>query len=250
MSAERRRSVAFGVVGVVGELMITTGVLLALFVVWQLWWTDVEAEAVHARIVADFEHAAPAPAPDIAPDIAPAQQGPPPAIAVPGDATTFALLRVPRWGEDYVVPISEGVGRKTVLDVKGIGHYPGTAMPGQIGNFALAGHRQTYGRPFFRAPELQPGDALVVESDAAWYVYRVTESLIVSPRAVEVIAPVPGQPAAQPTEAMITLTTCHPLYTTRQRYVVHGVYESWSAKADGYPEALGSEIIARLEKEA
>lgn len=244
MRATRRGSVALGVIGVVGELMITVGVLLALFVVWQLWWTDIEAGAAQKQIVAEFEEALP----PTVPAVAPIEQGPPPVIDVPADATTFALLRVPRWGDDYVVPISQGVGRTTVLDVKGIGHYPDTAMPGQVGNFALAGHRQTYGRPFFRAPELQPGDALVVESDVAWYVYRVTESLIVSPHAVEVIAPVPGQPQAQPTEAMITLTTCHPLYSTRQRYIVHGVFESWSAKSRGFPDALGSETMARLER--
>lgn len=246
MNASRRRSAALGVVGVAGEVMITMGVLLALFVVWQLWWTDVEAGAVHTRIVAEFEEILPAPAPEVAR----VELGPPPVIDVPTDATTFALLRVPRWGDDYVVPISQGVDRKTVLDVKGIGHYPDTAMPGQVGNFAVAGHRQTYGRPFYHVPELQPGDALVVESDIAWYVYRVTESKIVSPRAVEVIAPVPGQAEAQPVEAMITLTTCHPLYSTRERFIVHGVFESWSAKADGYPEVLGAAAIAQLEQEA
>ena len=241
MTAARPRWAA--VLGVMGELAITLGVLVGLFAVWQLWWTDVAATAAHAKIVSEFAEPLEVPAPRLAEE----RGEPPPVIEVPAEATTFALLRVPRWGADYVVPISEGVRRDTVLDVLGVGHYPGTAMPGQVGNFAVAGHRQTYGRPFFRVPELREGDALVVESDSAWYVYRVSETLIVDPRAVEVIAPVPGQPGAQATESVMTLTTCHPLYSTRQRFIVHGVLDAWVAKADGYPEALAQEATMSTE---
>ena len=254
----RPRSLTTTVIGILGELAVTLGVLVALFAVWQLWWTDVAASATHARLAAEFADTAgrepPVPGepeasvPPEEPALAEAGAGSapesaekrdaPPRIEVPEHATVFALLRVPRWGEEYVVPIAEGVSREDVLNRLGIGHYSGTAMPGELGNFAIAGHRQTYGRPFFAVDRLSPGDALVVESESAWYVYRVSETKIVQPSAVEVIASVPGRPGAEATQAVITLTTCHPLYSTRERFIVHGVFDHWVAKADGYPAAL------------
>ena len=97
------------------------------------------------------------------------------------EATTFGALHVPRWGYDYVKPISEGTDRARVLDPLGIGHYTNTAMPGEVGNFSIAGHRTTYGKPFTDIQDLKVGDALVVQTDTAWYVYRVTSSEIVQP---------------------------------------------------------------------
>lgn len=222
------------VAGVLGELLLTAGVLIGLYVVWNVWWTDVAAAGTHADAVADFEAGA---APSSA-AVAEPRHDLAPVLAVPPDGTIFALLHVPRWGEDYVVPIAEGVDRATVLDAVGIGHYPGTAMPGEVGNLALAGHRQSHGKPFGAIEGLRPGDALVVESAEAWYVYRVTRSVIVAPTAVDVIAPVPGNPGAAPGEAAITLTTCHPLFSTRERYVVHGSLASWSPRSDGRPAEL------------
>jgi sortase A len=151
---------------------------------------------------------------------------------------TFATLTVPRWEGEPAHPVSQGTDRATVLDVLGIGHYENTAMPGDVGNFALAGHRTTYSKPFYRIAELQPGDALVVGTPDTWYVYAVTSTEIVSPDQVEVIAPVPGDPQAVPTERMITLTSCHPLYSDRQRYIVHGVLKYWMPASSGTPAEL------------
>lgn len=221
-------------VGLLGEVLVTLGALVALFVVWQVWWTDVAAGAVQAERVTTFEAATP----DRPARVGTPQAGTPPVVETPGEGDTFALLHVPRWGADYVMPVSEGVDRAGVLDSLGIGHYPGTAQVGEVGNLALAGHRQSHGRPFFSVDTLVPGDALVLETQQAWYVYRVSESRIVSPDAVEVIAPVPGSPQARPTSRMITLTTCHPLFSTRERFVVHGVLEHWVDRAEGRPAAL------------
>lgn len=234
-------------VGVLGEIMITLGVLLGLFVAWQLWWTDVVADRAQAQVVEDLGWQTPAtvdPAAPVAPPVPavpvdpadPAQEVP--VAEVPGEGTTFAVLYVPRWGEDYQRPMSEGVSRREVLDVLGIGHYPGTAMPGEVGNFAVAGHRTTYGKPFHRVEELRTGDPLVVRTEDTWYVYRVTSTSIVSPRAVDVIAPVPGEPGAVPTVATMTMTTCHPLYSARERFIVHAELDHWNAVADGSPAEL------------
>ena len=237
-----RRSVLAAVIGVVGELLITLGVLLGLFVVWQLWWTDVVADREQADIVRDLGWVAPStptpqePVPTLEPD--PRRHDEAPVIAEPAVTTTFAVLRVPRWGADYLRPISQGTSKAEVLDVLGIGHYEGTAMPGAIGNFAVAGHRVTYGKPFNRIEELAVDDPLVVQTQDTWYVYRVTSTGVVSPAQTEVLAPVPGQPGAVPTEAMMTMTTCHPMYSARERYVVHAVLDYWMPVDAGVPEEL------------
>jgi len=240
--AHRTSSVIAVVVGLVGELLITLGVLLGLFVVWQLWWTDVAANRQQAEVVADLTWAVtsdrPAPSPQPSAPEPVHRTDPAPVMAEPAHATTFATLHVPRWGADYLRPISQGTTRQDVLDVLGLGHYEGTAMPGAIGNFAVAGHRTTYGKPLNRIEELVVGDPLVVQTEQAWYVYRVTETLTVGPRQVEVILPVPSQPGVAPTQAVMTLTTCHPMYSARQRYIVHAVLDYWMPTADGVPPEI------------
>lgn len=230
-------SVAYGVVGLLGELLITLGVLLFGFLVWQLWWTDVEGDAVQAEIVRDLGYTPPAVAP--ADDgIAEPRHDDPPVLPEPPHGESFAALTVPRWAGEEARPISQGTDRATVLDVLGIGHYEGTAMPGGLGNFALAGHRVTYGKPFNRIEELQTGDPLVVWTADTWYVYRVTSTQVVLPRDVQVIAPVPNEPGVEPTERYITLTTCHPMFSARERYIVHGVLDYWAPTSDGTPAEL------------
>ncbi|MBF0688069.1 MAG: class E sortase [Cellulomonas sp.] len=232
-----RSSVVYGVVGVVGELLITIGVLLLGFLVWQLWWTDVEGNAVQAEIVQDLGFEEP-PATEADDGVAEPRRDEPPVIDEPAHATSFATLQVPRWVGEQERPISQGTDRPTVLDVLGIGHYEGTAMPGGLGNFALAGHRVTFGKPFNRIEELQVGDPLVVRTADTWYVYRVTSTEVVMPADVRVIAPVPNEPGGEPTERYITLTTCHPMFSARERYVVHGVLDYWAPVADGTPSEL------------
>ncbi|WP_149203398.1 class E sortase [Actinotalea subterranea] len=242
--AVRRRSVGAAVVGVLGELLVTLGVLLGLFVVWQLWWTDVVAGQRQAELVSSMDwvrseaQPAPTPAPSAEPTGPRDPTDPPPVIDEPAFATTFASLQVPRWGPDYLQMISQGTTRREILDVLGLGHYEGTAMPGQVGNFAVAGHRTTYGKPLNRVEELQVGDALVVQTPETWYVYTVSSTEVVTPRDVQVIAPVPGQPGAVPTGAVMTLTTCHPMYSARERFIVHADLKYWMPVADGTPAEL------------
>jgi len=235
----RSRRVGLSVVGVVGELMITVGVLLLAFVVWQLWWTDIEGNRAQAAIVAGLDWA-PVPTPDAAavqPSPEPRRDAPAP-IAEPEHGVTFATMLVPRWGVEYDRPVSQGIDRGGVLDPLGIGHYPGTAMPGGVGNFAVSGHRTTYGKPFNRIAELVTGDPLVVRTADNWFVYRVISTEIVRPGDVQVVAPVPGDPAAVPTERLITLTTCHPMFSARERFIVHGVLDYWLPTADGFPAEI------------
>lgn len=237
MSARR---VAAAATGVVGELLITAGVVLGLFVAWQLWWTDVVAERAQVAMIADLGWAAPLPPAAEVPDdgIARPQDGEPPVVPRPGPIETFATMLVPRFGDDYERTVTEGVTRSGTLDEHGIGWYPHSALPGEVGNFALAGHRVTFGKPFNQIEELEPGDPLIVRTEDVWYVYRVTETRIVLPHQVEVVAPVPGDVDAEPTERFITLTSCHPMFSLRERIAVHGVLDYWAWTADGVPAEL------------
>jgi sortase A len=158
--------------------------------------------------------------------------------AEPDHGATLATIQVPRWAGEPERPISQGVDKGSVLDELGIGHYPGTAMPGAVGNFAMAGHRTTYAKPFNRVAELQAGDPLVIRTPETWYVYRVTSTEIVTPDQTEVVAAVPGDPDAAPTERFITLTTCHPMFSARERFIVHGTLDYWAPVADGTPAEL------------
>ena len=144
---------------------------------------------------------------------------------VPGDA--LALLRVPAFGADYEVPVLEGTG----LDVlrRGVGHYRGTALPGEVGNFALAGHRISHGQPFRRLLELREGDQVVVETRWAVHTYVLDQpprNLTVRATAGWVLDAVPGRPAAEPTRALITLTTGQDLLRSPDRAVGFGHLES------------------------
>ena len=128
-----------------------------------------------------------------------------------------------------------------VADLKtGPGHMPGTAMPGQLGNLVVSGHRTTYGAPFSRLDELEVGDPVVVETRDAWFTYTVTGSEIVAPSAVEVAYPVPGQAGATPTRRLMTLTTCHPRYSARQRLIVSAELSATDAKTGPPPAALST----------
>ena len=199
-------------VGWAGELLLTLGVLLLLFAAWQLWWTDVVADREQAGIVESLEAR-----------FAGEGGGAPGADGIQeptaGTSGAFAIVRIPRFGTDYARPVLEGTDRDVLA--LGVGHYAGSAEPGAVGNFALAGHRTTYGRPFHDVDRLVEGDRVVVETAGEVFVYEVSERRVVRPSDVEVLSPVPGSPGEAPTEALLTLTSCHPRYRATERFVVH-----------------------------
>jgi LPXTG-site transpeptidase (sortase) family protein len=117
------------------------------------------------------------------------------------------------------------------------GHYPDTAMPGQVGNFSVAGHR--IGSIFWDLDKLRVDDPIVVETAQVWYVYKVSETEVVLPTAVQVVAPVPNKPGAKATTAMLTLTTCNPKFHNYQRLVVHGKLARTQPRSAGRPAEIG-----------
>lgn len=229
--APQRRGVGWfvrGVVGIIGELMITVGVVLGLFVAWQLVWTDVVGDADQEVAVNQLEETF---------RTQPASGDDGPTVLEPVEiGKGFAIVRIPRFGAKYAKPLYEGKDRRTLQ--KGIGHYPETVMPGEIGNFSMAGHRTTYGKPFNQVAELKVGDLVIVETAESYFVYEVYEDLIVLPTQLEVVAPVPSDPGAEPTEALMTMTSCHPMFSSRQRWVTHGRLIDTIPHADGLPLEL------------
>jgi sortase A len=198
-----------------GEILITLGVVALLFVVYLLFWTNVTADAKAHQLTSNLQKAW------SNSSLGPVGGTPPPPKAIAGSA--FAIMRIPRLGATWVEPVIEGV---TLDDLaQGVGHYPGTALPGQIGNFAVAAHRATHGQPFAFLDRMRPGDLITVETRYAIYTYVVDtdpRKLIVLPTAVWVIEPVPGHPKAVPTQRLITLTTCNPRWNSSHRMILFG----------------------------
>ncbi len=219
-------------VGVVGELLITAGVVLGLFVAYELWWTG--RETAQAQDTLQDELAEQFDDPVLtSPGATPAPTTTVPAPP-PGDA--LGLLHIPSFGADWEWAVVEGVRRNDLK--KGPGHYPDTALPGEIGNFAVAGHRTTYGSPFANIDDLDAGDRIIVQTTAGWFTYAVDESEIVAPSRGDVVAPVPERPGVEPTEARITLTTCHPRYSAARRLIVYGTLVESRTPDQGPPADL------------
>jgi sortase A len=234
---------------IAGELMLTAGVILLLFVAWQLWWTNLDADARQRDIVRDFARSlgSPASPPASAVNPAPANAatvnaGPgPAAVAVePESGETIGIVYIPRFGAGYTRPVVQGTTSE-VLDALGLGHYPGTAMPGAAGNFAVAGHRQTHGAVLDNIDTLVPGDRIYVQTREGYYVYRFRNSEIVLPSATEVLLPVPSQLAATPTESYLTMTSCNPRFGSQERIIAYSLLERWQPDSAGPPAEIAAQ---------
>lgn len=234
-------------VGVLGELLLTLGALGLLFVLWEVWWTGLGADAERDQAAGDlFAHLETL---DDDEDSAGSDQG----SATPGaeriyeladDTEVIGMLYIPRLEEDGTLPIREGVGPESI-DRIAVGHYPTTQMPGEPGNFALAGHRDIYGRILFDQDQLIAGDRIYVQSPDGYFTYEVTESYVVPPDRVEVLEPLPGEPGEDPGEdAVLTLTTCDPPYVASDRLITHAELVDSVPLSDGPPEAISQRVEA------
>lgn len=230
-----------------GELLLTAGVLVLLFASWQLWIGDIiigaENNAKGAELSQQWSEA-----PLAAPPTPIEQDGDvvyePPVLEHPADAEIFANMHVPRFGADYNVNIAGGTSRARTLDRIGIGLYEQSKMPGEVGNFSLAGHRTTWGKPFNKIDKLKLGDAIVVETQEGWFTYRFRTLEYVEPTAVDVLFDVPQMPQLDTDERYITLTACSPLYSLAERIVAYGVFEGFQPRAEGPPESLAPVEVA------
>jgi sortase A len=223
-----------GVVQTAGEILVTCGLILLLFVVYELYVTDLMTDHRQGELSQQIHETWDRPT-----SAAPVRE------SKLGDA--FAVLHIPRLGLDYERVVLEGTEEAQLK--QGPGHYIGTAMPGEQGNVAFAGHRVGKGSPFLDLDSMKPGDPIVVETADSWFVYRVLGDRktgaftgdpsgilgqeIVRPQDIDVISPTPDAAEdAAPSGAYLTLTTCHPRYSARQRMIIHARLDDTFAKAD------------------
>jgi sortase A len=236
-------------VQVFGELLITAGVVLLLFVAWQLWWTNVESDATQSAAVKDFAKdlggpVTPAPAPAASDGTAaasPKGYGVPVVGEAPGHGGIIGIMYIPRFGENYTRPIVEGTSTD-ILDTLGLGHYGNTSMPGAVGNFAVAGHRQTHGAVLDNIHTLVPGDKIYVQTRDGYYVYVFRNNRIVLPTEADVLLPVPNQPGVRPTERLLTMTSCNPRFGSEERIIAYSVLDHWQPASAGPPAEIAVQV--------
>ncbi len=252
---ESRRRIS--VVGVLGEVLVTAGVLVLLFLGWQLWLNDLivggrlrdESVDLSQRWEQDYvpstPTASPSPGPSTGtaspPPVRPAS-GEPPVVARADDTDRFALLLVPRFGDDYYRPIAEGISSAEVLNRGELGRYPQSELPGEAGNFAIAAHRKAYGGNLERIGELRVGDPIVVETADGWYSYRFRNLEFVPPSGIGVLDPVPQVSGAAPGDRYITLTSCNPFFSTAERIIAYGIFDGWYPRSGGPPDEVAAAV--------
>ncbi len=224
----------------IGQTLITMGVVVLLFIVYEVYITDLFTAQRQSALNEELHDAWDDPT---------IQQDTNFADLPLGEA--FAIMRIPAFGADYAQVVLEGTTAE-VLE-QGPGHYASTAMPGEVGNFSIAGHRVGKGSPFLNLDKLTPGDSVVFETKESWYVYRVigdTDSgeftdpdypgiagqRIVLPSETDVIAPVPDGQGGEPSHALLTLTTCHPKFSAAERMIIHAYLDGEPLSKAEYPE--------------
>ncbi|WP_331445159.1 class E sortase [Streptomyces xanthochromogenes] len=222
----RKDSAAVIASRVLGEAFITLGVVMLLFVTYQLWWTNVrahqEAGSAAKKIAQDWA------------------DGRKPGTFAPGQG--FAIMHIPML--DIVAPVAQGTSKAKVLDKGMIGHYDEgglkTAMPSDpTGNFAVAAHRNTHGEPFRYINRLKAGDKVVVETQDAYYTYEITSELPQTPPSnVSVLKPIPVGSGFTKPGRYLTLTTCTPEFTSTYRLIVWGKMVDDRPRSKGKPDAL------------
>ncbi|MFT4214414.1 MAG: class E sortase [Microbacterium sp.] len=236
----RHRRTSF--VGVIGEILITVGVVALLYVTWQMWIGDIiigtqkqaEASAISESWAHPTTSATPAPTPTESADpVIPVLDSP------DEHGENFAIMTIPRfYGGNWQFKVDEGTSRTDILDEGDVGHYPDTAMPGAVGNTVYAAHRWTSGDPFGPIDTLVIGDAIVIQTPDGWYTYRFRTLEYVQDTQVDVLLPVPQQLGIEANARYLTLTSCAPKYNMLERIIAYALFESFTPVADGPPDSL------------
>ncbi len=242
--------------GVIGELLITAGVLVLLFLGWQVWWNSLVLAGQQTNAAASqsrqWLHEAsssptPVPTPAKTPGTSKPGYGPPPVMTAPADHQAFAVLYVPRLGPQWKRIIKQTVDVEQVLNsyTAGVGHYPDTQMPGAVGNFAVAGHDSGWGNAFIDLSKLRVNDAIYVQTKDGWYTYRFRNFEYVQPSAVSVLYPVPRQQNATPVDRIMTITTCNPPFHAGERLIAYTLFDNWQPLSVGPPAGIAAQVAAQ-----
>lgn len=243
---------------VVGEILLTVGVVVGLFVVYQSWWTNIESGKLQSQVSDDLDRRW-------------SEENPRP-LTRDTEGSAFARMFIPSFGPDFSYAVVEGTSDAALNT--GPGHYSTTQLPGQPGNFAVAGHRVGRGAPFNDLGHLNTCDAIVVETASTWFVYRLlpvedtpgadpaarqaaaaqcldepvaaevatgryaglSGRHITLPGDVGVLDPVPGSGVGEVLDGdlpLLTLTTCNPQFSNRERMIVHAVLQRAELRVDG-----------------
>jgi sortase A len=240
-------------VGGLGRVLISLGLLIFAFVGYQLWGTEIQYHQSQNELEKRFQEiratietapvsASTAPAPAQPTTLAPAVIDP--ATSLPVDAPTTTLAPVAVAPALPLINLGDPVGFISIKKIdevsmllagvrtedlkEGVGHFPDTPLPGQPGNASIAGHRTTYGAPFGNLDRLEPGDRIVIESLQGHYEYVVEGSKIVPPSDYTVVANVADR-------NLLTLITCNPKYTAKERLVVTAVLDEAASSPLGAP---------------
>ncbi|GAA0446433.1 hypothetical protein GCM10009544_06610 [Streptomyces stramineus] len=227
------------VVRTLSELCVTAGTLIVLFVVYVLYWTGIRADSAMDDELGRLQDRWSTGPVAGAAGTAGAARAADPAAASRSyrDGESFAVMYIPRLGAGWAKPVLHGTG--TELLKKGLGHYERTARLGGKGNFAVAGHRRTYGDPFKDLPELRPGDAVVLTDGTTWFTYRVDAAPHrTRPDDIGVIDPVPAGSGFRGPGRYLTLTTCEPEWGHSHRLIVWAHLDATSPVTEGRPKAL------------
>lgn len=200
-----------------GLVLVLTGLAMLGYVGWQMFVTNWLSQREHSAIIEQLERAW---------DEDETSAG---GTVEVDSGRAAGILTIPRFGDDYAVPILEGVDDASLA--AGVGHFPESSAAGKKGNYALAAHRVTHGEPFRQMPELEPGDEVVVTTEDRVFTYVLdtggddltvpfTEGWVVDPRPVN---PDKGEPTADlGQKKLITLTTCSELFHTDGRLIAFG----------------------------
>ena len=198
-----RRTRRGRILRILGLILIAGALGVGGYIWWSLWGTGFAARAAQNDLRTEFE-------PRI--DSRVQLEAPPRVVKVPGDAV--AIIRIPKIEVDLVVV--EGTGTESLK--KGPGHYDGTAYPwDDTGRVGIAGHRTTYGAPFWSLNELREGDLIVLATEYGVFEYDVTRKVITPPSG---ILPGGGSVLDQTNHPSLVLTTCNPRFSAAERLIV------------------------------
>ncbi|MDQ2678100.1 MAG: class E sortase [Actinomycetota bacterium] len=227
------------ILGGLGKVLIAAGLLVLGFVGYQLWGTGLETSRGQSELTEQLAIDVGDPAVDdadidldtLSDQLAKVDSQTAPPTAPPPEGEPVGIISIPKIGVGNV--IVEGVSKADLK--KGPGHYPGTPLPGQKGNSGIAGHRTTYGAPFNRIDELNPGDEIRIATPQGEFTYEVIPAPGQTTQAWYAVAPSDVGVLADVGDNRITLTACHPKYSARQRIIVHAVLSTPPAAAADVP---------------
>ncbi|WP_374009587.1 class E sortase [Leifsonia sp. LS-T14] len=243
--ARKRRSPRRPVrpLAVFGEVLVTFGLIVLLFLGWQTGLNNLVVASQQTGAAAQQSQQLSDQAARKARDTAADSGGQVPVLAEPADYQPFAVIYVPRLGADWKRTIRQTVDTQKVLNSydAGVGHYKGTQMPGQVGNFAIAGHDSGWGNTFIDLSKLRLGDNIYVQTADGWYTYTFRNFQYVQPSQVDVIQAVPMAPGVVPEERIMTITTCNPPFHAGERLIA---YNTFSGFRTATPTEIASHITA------